>query len=142
MRTGRVWQSILLAGLIGAPLALAGPAFAAVAIAPPAPAAAHSAAPVVTRVVPISAAVAPDAPALARASSDFAQFDPARLDPGLTPFHRMTRTRVLGNLSIAEVAIIGGVLIGLTIYARRRHRRRDGWAFMPDRSLGRARSDR
>jgi hypothetical protein len=73
---------------------------------------------------------------MARASSDF-----VHPDPGLTPFHRMARTRVLGNLSMAEVAIIGGVLIGLTSYARRRHRRRIGWGFMPDRSPSRARSD-
>ncbi|MBC7521313.1 MAG: hypothetical protein H7268_09510 [Sandarakinorhabdus sp.] len=113
-------------------LALAGLASATAQITPPT--VEHPAAPVVTKVVPLSAAEAPAEPALA--SSDFIQ-----PDPELTPFHRMTRTRVLGNLSMAEVAIIGGVLIGLTSYFRRRHRRRIGWAFMPDRSLGRARSD-
>ena len=132
MTMGRFGQAVLRTGLTTALLALSGLASATAQIAPPN--VEHPAAPVVIKIVPLSAAEAPAAPVLA--SSDFLQ-----PDPDLTPFHRMARTRVLGNLSITEVAIIGGVLIGLTTYFRRRHRRRIGWGFMPQRSLCRARSD-
>ena len=51
--------------------------------------------------------------------------DPVKVGPMGPP--------VFAGLSIAEILIIGVVLLSIVSFARRRHRRRVGWGVMPER---------
>lgn len=131
-----VRRKLHLALPLAALLAIPAVSNAAVTIAQPAstPVEEPRRQPAVTAIVPLSAAALPgaDAPAVSRMASDFET--PA---PAMAPFHKISSTPILGGFSLVEIAGIGIVLIGLTAFARRRHRQLVGWGFIPDRSLRR-----
>lgn len=132
----RAHRSLPLSMAAATLLAIAATTNAAVTIAQPSltPARAPTRQPAVTAIVPISAAALPgtEVRALPRLSSDFETPVPA-----MAPLEKIGRTPILGNFSIVEIAGVGIVLIGLTAFARRRHRQLVGWGVMPDRSLRR-----
>lgn len=78
-----------------------------------------------TGVAPVSATASAATPVAGE--SDFVAIVPDKV-----PRRRWGRT-VFAGLSIAELVAIGGVLIGVVIFARRRHRRRVAWGVIPDR---------
>jgi hypothetical protein len=84
-------------------------------------------------------AVRPVSQAATIASSQIERSSPFVSQPAPMTAYRRSGPVVFAGMSVMEIMMVGMVLAALTIFARRRHRRRVGWGLVPDRSVGRSR---